>query len=245
MCGIAGFLGKKTFSPKKDKIKKVLKIMKNRGPDSSGYYERELNEKSSLSLLHSRLSVIDPEKRSNQPFVDEHGVLIFNGMIYNFIEIRKKLKKKKIKFKTKSDTEVLLKFLNVFGESQLSMLDGMWSFAYYNFKRKKLIVSRDRFGEKPFYFYKDNEKLFFGSTVDYILNLTDQKFQLNTEKLEKYLKFGFRNLYNNKNYTSLFKGIYSLKPGSYLEFNEKLKFKEKFYWEPLSVKPKKKIKLYL
>ena len=241
MCGIAGFLGKKNFSPKKNKIKKILKIMKNRGPDSSGYYERELNEKYSLSLFHSRLSVIDPEKRSNQPFVDEHGVLIFNGMIYNFIEIREKLKKKKIKFKTKSDTEVLLKFLNIYGESQLSLLDGMWSFAYYNFKRKKLIVSRDRFGEKPFYFYKDNEKLFFGSTVDYILNLTDQKFQLNTEKLEKYLKFGFRNLYNNKNYTSLFKDIYSLKPGSYLEFNEKLKFKEKFYWDPLSVKPRKKL----
>ena len=110
MCGIAGFLGKKTFSPKKDKIKKVLKIMKNRGPDSSGYYERELNEKSSLSLLHSRLSVIDPEKRSNQPFVDEHGVLIFNGMIYNFIEIRKKLKKKKLNLKQNQTPKFYLNF---------------------------------------------------------------------------------------------------------------------------------------
>ena len=78
MCGVAGFLGKKIFSPKKDKIKKVLNIMKNRGPDSSGLYERELTKNISLSLLHSRLSVIDPETRSSQPFVDENDDGVFN-----------------------------------------------------------------------------------------------------------------------------------------------------------------------
>tara|TARA_B110000238_G_scaffold154186_1_gene166585 strand:+ start:2961 stop:4835 length:1875 start_codon:yes stop_codon:yes gene_type:complete len=241
MCGVAGFLGLQKLSPKKDKIKKVLNIMKNRGPDSSGHYETNLTKNISLNLLHSRLSVIDPETRSSQPFTDENGALIFNGMIYNFIEVRKKLEKKKIKFQTKSDTEVLLKFLNIYGEDKLSMLDGMWSFAYYNFKKKKLIISRDRFGEKPLYFYKDKKKLLFGSNADYIINLTDQKFKLDKKKLELYLKFGFRNLYNNKDYTSLFKNIYSIKPGTYLEINEKLKFKEKYYWNPLSIKINKKL----
>tara|TARA_B110000114_G_C15032692_1_gene373648 strand:- start:691 stop:981 length:291 start_codon:yes stop_codon:yes gene_type:complete len=95
MCGVAGFLGLQKLSPKKDKIKKVLNIMKNRGPDSSGHYETNLTKNISLNLLHSRLSVIDPETRSSQPFTDENGALIFNGMIYNFIEVRKKLEKKK------------------------------------------------------------------------------------------------------------------------------------------------------
>ena len=117
------------------------------------------------------------------------GIIVFNGMIYNFLEIRKKLIKKKIKFRTKSDTEVLLKFLNYYGIKNLNMLDGMWSFAYYNFSEKNLYLCRDRFGEKPLFFCKHRNNLIFGSYFDYILKLYDKKkFKLNFNKVENFIK---------------------------------------------------------
>ena len=105
--------------------------------DDFGAYERNITDKVKLNFNHSRLSIIDPSPNSNQPFFDNEGLLIFNGMIYNYLEIRKHLEKKKISFLTNSDTEVLLKYLNYYGEEKLQKLDGMWAFAYYNFKIKK------------------------------------------------------------------------------------------------------------
>ena len=133
MCGISGFFGKESSEPTKTHVYQTLKKMENRGKDGSGFEKVNLDFKKKLLFLHTRLSIIDPDIRSNQPFKDSEGMIVFNGMIYNFLEIRKKLLKKKIKFKTKSDTEVLLKFLNYYGIKKLNMLDGMWSFAYYNF----------------------------------------------------------------------------------------------------------------
>ena len=86
-------------------------------------------------FLHTRLLIIDLNENSNQPFKDNTGSIVFNGMIYNYLELRKHLKKGE-KFTTNSDTEVLLKLLNIYSYKAISMLDGMWSFAYYNFKKK-------------------------------------------------------------------------------------------------------------
>ena len=99
MCGISGYFGSKEFSPNTSKIKKTLQIMKIRGPDGSGFYQKQLKKNIHLSLLHTRLSIIDPHPRSNQPIYDDNGILIFNGMIFNYMKIRKKLKKKKLYLK--------------------------------------------------------------------------------------------------------------------------------------------------
>ena len=171
MCGISGFLGPNNLSPKRDTILKTLELMKNRGKDDSGTFEYNINDKFKINLNHTRLSIIDPRPNSSQPFNDEESSIVFNGMIYNYIEIRKKLLKKKIKFYTNSDTEVLLKFLNYYGPEKLYELDGMWSFAYLNFKKKKIILSRDRFGEKPLYYNIDKNSLVFGSCLNYIQSL--------------------------------------------------------------------------
>jgi len=236
MCGISGYFGSRNNKPSANSILKTLEQMKNRGIDGFGSYSYNLNNKKFLNLNHTRLSIIDPTDAANQPFIDEEGIIIFNGMIYNYLEIKKKLQTK-CAFKTKSDTEVLLKFLNLYGVESLGLLDGMWSFAYYNFKKKKLILSRDRFGEKPLFYYKNNKTFLFGSCLNYIKILSDKHFKINFQKLEDYLKFGFRTL-NIKN-ESLFKKIYSVEPGSYITIDNSSKLVTNFYWKPHLFKHKK------
>ena len=109
----------------------------------------------------SRLSIIDIKDRSNQPIEDEKGILCFNGEIYNYIEIKKDLLKQKIKFKTTSDTEVLLKYLNFYGIEKINNLHGMWSFAYFSKVQNKIYICRDRSEKNQFFFSLNKKKDFF------------------------------------------------------------------------------------
>jgi len=237
MCGISGYFGKESSEPSKKHVHHTLKKMENRGKDGFGFDKVNLDNNKKLLFLHTRLSIIDPEIRSNQPLKDDEGMIVFNGMIYNFLEIRKKLIKKNIKFKTKSDTEVLLKFLNYYGIKKLNMLDGMWSFAYYNFLEKKLYLSRDRFGEKPLFFCKHRSNFIFGSYFDYILNLyNNKKFKLNFNKVENFIKNSWKSTNPDETYESYFKDIYAVKPGTYITINQNNVIKEKKYWNPLVFK---------
>jgi asparagine synthase (glutamine-hydrolysing) len=229
MCGIAGFLSK-TIELDKKKLKKVKTLMSIRGPDGFGKYQFDLKNKKKVCLLHSRLMIIDPTEKSNQPMKDENGILIFNGMIYNYLEIKKDLISKNIKFNTNSDTEVLLKFLNYYGPNKLEKLDGMWAFAYFNFKNKNLILSRDKFGEKPLYFSFRNKKFIFGSNPNYILSLDDQGYKPNYSKLTSFIENSFRGLYFDNQ--SLFENISQLNPGSFLKLSQNNKIEIKKYWSP-------------
>ncbi len=239
MCGISGYLGKINFINTKKKNVKLTKIMKYRGPDGRGYYINKTKNNFFLGFFHSRLSIIDPSPRSNQPFLDDEGVIIFNGMIYNYEKIRKELQKLGKNFRTNSDTEVLLKFLNKYGPHKLHLLDGMWAFSYYNFKEKKLYVSRDRFGEKPLFYHKNSQNIVFGSNVEYILNIVNKKFEIQKNIIENYLKFGYRSLFSNIGEKTLFKEIKFLQPGRYLEINEKLEVKNRIFWDPKKTNTKK------
>ncbi len=135
MCGIAGFFGSSEFLPSNKAVLDCLKLMKNRGPDFKKNIELKLKKKS-LLLLFTRLSIIDIDSKANKIFEDDNGVLIYNGEIYNFLILKKKLIKKGIKFQSKTDTEVLLKILGEYGEEGVSLLDGMWAFAYFSKKKK-------------------------------------------------------------------------------------------------------------
>jgi asparagine synthase (glutamine-hydrolysing) len=159
MCGVAGIISKNKNFFTQNKINKFLKIMRFRGPDSNGHVLIK-NKNYNINLFHSRLKIIDPNINASQPMEDSEGIIIFNGMIYNFMEIKKKFFNNEI-FKTNSDTEVLLKFVNKFGHSKLHLLDGMWAFAYFNKRTKTFFLSRDRFGEKPLFFYKSKNTISF------------------------------------------------------------------------------------
>ena len=111
MCGIAAYFGNYKTSPNNIQINKCINLMKNRGPDHQDYYTKLVNDQK-LVLINSRLKILDKSNTSNQPMLDNEGVIVFNGLIYNYLEIKKKLEIQGEKFKTKSDTEVLLKLLN-------------------------------------------------------------------------------------------------------------------------------------
>ena len=131
MCGIAGYFGSDKIN--QTKLKSCLRLMKNRGPDSQNIYKNE--NKNNLYLLHSRLSIIDLNNRSNQPFSSKDLVLIFNGEIYNYVELKKKISHK-FKFKTQSDTEVIVAYYELYGEKCFDFFEGMWSLAIFDKKKK-------------------------------------------------------------------------------------------------------------
>ena len=162
MCGLAGF---RSLDKLNIDYKKVLKKISHRGPDDQNF--TNVNEdKNYLFLGFTRLAIQDLNNRSNQPFIFKNLILCFNGEIYNFNEIKNLLKKEEIIFETRSDTEVLIKLIYYKGINfALNKIEGMWAFSLYNKTSKKLILCRDRFGEKPLLYYKSEKKLFFGSEL--------------------------------------------------------------------------------
>ena len=229
MCGISGFFGKERIS--KDIINSSLNLMKNRGPDFQDYKEIKVNNYINLYFLHSRLSILDLKERSNQPFKKKHVVLIFNGEIYNYKEIRINLEKYGYKFSTESDTEVLANAYLHYGENCVNFFEGMWSFAIWDDKIKKLFLSRDRFGEKPLFFYKKENAFYFGSEIKFIKSLSLDNFKINKEKINLNLLHGYKSIHqDNKTY---FDKIVSLESGYNLIIDSNLKKKKYKYWNPL------------
>ena len=231
MCGIAGYItNKKYLNFSFDTAsKKLKKIMKNRGPDQQGSFCYSKNNYI-INLFSSRLSIIDLDARSNQPFKTNDSILIFNGEIYNYIEIRKELQKKNVKFATNSDTEVLIKAYEHWGVECVKRFDGMWSFCIYDYKNNKIFLSRDNFGEKPLYYFFDGNSLIFGSEIKYLhyLSQNDLIKKIDYTKINDYLYKGYKSL--NKNNKTFFKKIIELDAGSNLILDlKKFKIIKKIY----------------
>ncbi|MDA9625126.1 asparagine synthase (glutamine-hydrolyzing), partial [Candidatus Pelagibacter bacterium] len=238
MCGIAGVLGKKNIPS--FLIKDTLKLMKSRGPNFQNY-KSFLSDKSQNHMLHSRLSIIDLHPRSNQPMTKGHLTLIYNGEIYNYLELKKKLiKKKNYIFSTNSDSEIILNYFLEYGENCVNFFEGMWSFSIWDSKKKKLFLSRDRFGEKPLYYYKAKNCFYYGSEIKYIRSLAKKSFSINDEKIKKFLSIGYKSLFGTGD--SFFKEINELKPGFNLTIDKNFKYTKKRYWVP-KVKTNKKLTL--
>ena len=157
MCGINGF----TWSDP-DSIQKMNSVTKNRGPDDEGVYID-----STVSLGHSRLSIIDLSPKGHQPMCNEDETiwLTFNGEIYNFGEIREDLIKAGHSFKSHTDSEVIIHAYEQYGLECLHRFNGMWAFCIYDKKRNQLILSRDRFGVKPLYYHISEGKIIFSSMI--------------------------------------------------------------------------------
>tara|TARA_B100001063_G_scaffold156445_1_gene145913 strand:- start:692 stop:2524 length:1833 start_codon:yes stop_codon:yes gene_type:complete len=227
MCGISGYFGKKALE--QHTLKRTLELMKYRGPDFQAF--RSYNCKNYfLHFLHSRLSIIDLEKRSNQPFENNNKVIIFNGEIYNYLEIKKKLLTKGFKFKTNSDTEVLLKAYEFYGTNCVNYFEGMWSFAIFDKLKNIIFISRDRFGEKPLFYTNKNQNFYFGSEVKFIKSLIQKNLNINYDLVNDFLNYGYKSLKKKKEF--FYKSIKELEPGNNLIINSDGAITKHVYWRP-------------
>jgi asparagine synthase (glutamine-hydrolysing) len=225
MCGIAGYIGKSALS--QDRIEKTLGLMHNRGPDHRDYCHLE-NKR--ISLLHSRLSILDLDERSHQPFKIDNCTLIFNGEIYNYLEIRKKLEAQGISFTTTSDTEVLLRTYLYYGTKCVDHFEGMWAFAIYDGGKKRLFLSRDRFGEKPLYYMHHGNGIYFASETRYLKALAQHSPSININRLLRQFIQGYRSIYKEDD--TYFEGISELKHAQSAIIDLDLNIDKFDHWKP-------------
>lgn len=226
MCGLAGYFGKKQLELQQ--IQSTIDVMKKRGPDHQDFVNIRSDE-NNITLIHSRLSIIDLDPRSNQPFRKEDCVLVYNGEIYNYIELRKELQKKEVQFTTSSDTEVVLNYYLKYGEKCVDYFEGMWCFALYDGRRNKLFLSRDRFAEKPLYYFRSEDGFYFASEIKAIKRLSNERLTINQNHLHRYLVNGHKSLYKTKE--TFYQEISELDFASNLVISD-TGFKEYKYWCP-------------
>ena len=211
MCAINGF----TFH-NPSLLKKMMHICKKRGPDwDDAYYDNN------ISLGHNRLSILDLDNRSNQPFIFKNFILSFNGEIYNYLDLKRDLEKKNYKFETTSDTEVLIKLFYEYNIEAFKKLSGIFSISIWDKTKKILYLIRDIIGVKPLYYKEKNGYIFFSTLINPLL--IDEKKNLNLLAANYFSNFG----YNDSNET-FYKNIFKLLPGELLIFKNKKATKKKF-----------------
>jgi len=211
MCGISGIYNPGGQGVNPDSVRSMLTQIQYRGPDESGIYIGE-----GVGLGSVRLSIIDLTQ-GQQPMstFDEDQWIVFNGEIFNFIELRDELKELGYKFRTGSDTEVLLQLYTHFGEKCLEKLNGQFAFAIWNSKKKELFLARDRVGIRPLYYYKGQKTFVFGSEIKCIMESGLVKPELNHRALNQTFTF-----WPIPSPGTLFKDVYELPPGHYLKISD-------------------------
>jgi asparagine synthase (glutamine-hydrolysing) len=228
MCGVAGYWG---FSPPScERLGLTSEALAHRGPDGEGIYTHQSVEAVAVALVHRRLAIIDQDARSNQPFRLANKVLIFNGEIYNYIELRRQLKALGHEFKTEGDTEVLACALLQWGEEALDHLEGMWAFAWYDEHEGTLLLSRDRFGEKPLYLWQRDDGLYFSSEVKGLAALAGDWPEANQNHLMRYLINGYKAIYKTKE--TFYQGVEELPAGTSVRLSGRGGKTLRRYWSP-------------
>ena len=242
MCGFTGFFSKKNLINSAI-VKKANKHCKFRGKDSSGIIslnlgelprgsflkenkiiDSECYENANLVIAHERLSIINPSNKVSQPLIINDLILSFNGSIYNFKAIRLLLEKNNVKVDGKTDTEVLLKSYIKWGVNCFHLFKGTWSIVIFNSKTNELILSRDRFGEKPLYFTLLNNSIYFSSSLAALSELTNFK-KLDFRVAKFFIQYGSTEFKDR----TLIKNIYNLQPSHYMMFSGN-STKQKCYW---------------
>lgn len=218
MCGIAGVVSNGLDH---NEIHKCLQcannIQNHRGPDAQGIH---IEDKApyKVGLAHQRLSILDLTDAGNQPMNAFNGqsYIVYNGEVYNYLEIRRELQELGYSFRSNSDTEVVITALQHWGiENALNRFNGMWALAWLNIKENKLYLARDRFGVKPLYYSLNKKGLFFASEIKTILEMTQQRYSLDYQVVGEYLQ---QSLAESSDKT-FFQGIDKIPAGSYAEID--------------------------
>ena len=228
MCGIVGIISKTRIEKKsiKDIIEKMNNTLIHRGPDGEGYYYGD-----NFVFAHRRLAIVDLSDAGKQPmeYINRY-IITYNGEIYNYIELKKELETHGYKFKSHTDTEVIMASYDFWGIECLNKFNGMWAFVIYDKEKEKFFISRDRFGKKPLYYYKDDEIFIFSSEIKAILAHPKVETKPNFAFLKSYLKLGCREYLKE----TAFENIYRFDFAHYFEGgNEEIfhDFKLNRYWD--------------
>jgi asparagine synthase (glutamine-hydrolysing) len=227
MCGIAGYYGPAPLPP--ERVRACLALMRRRGPDAADSWRHATGSGRHVHLLHSRLAIIDLDPRANQPYRSGAGVLSYNGEIYNYLELRAALERQGARFVTQSDMEVLAQSLARQGADALGACEGMWAIAWFDTAREALILSRDRFGEKPLYLHCDGDAVYFGSEVKFLFALMGRRLPVNTDHLKRYLVNGYKALYKTRD--NFFAGIEEVRPGGVAQFDARGRRDDFPFWD--------------
>lgn len=210
MCGISGIINQNNQSVSTDEIKLINELIEHRGPDDEGYFFN-----SNFAFGHRRLSIIDLSRFGRQPMkFDDRYVIIYNGEIYNYIELRDHLSENGYRFKTGTDTEVILAAYDKWGEKCIHRFNGMWSFALFDKEKNIIFCSRDRFGIKPFYYTNIENKFIFGSEIKQLLVYFPKRYA-NKQILIDYLATGIQ----EHNDQTFFEKIFKLNPAHNLIYD--------------------------
>lgn len=231
MCGISGIIGPNKNNVLNEQIQKMNHLIAHRGPDGEGYYHDE-----NFAFGHRRLAILDLSPLAAQPmeYMDRY-VIIHNGEIFNYLELREELKKYGYKFVSESDTEVILASFDHWGKNCLDHFNGMWAFALFDKKEQMVFCARDRFGVKPFYYTRKNNYFYFGSEIKQFTSIDGWRSLANTQRLLDFLRFG---IFDHTNET-LFKDVFQLRGGEYLCYSLDKNQIEIKRWYDLNTKRKK------
>ena len=204
MCGISVIINKKE-KVNKNKILKMMDTMKHRGPDDQDFWVDK-----NIGMGFVRLSILDLSKKGRQPmFLDDRYIIVFNGEIYNYIELKKELVSKGYSFNSNTDTEVILAAYDCWGKDCINRFNGMWAFSIYDRLNNSFFISRDRFGIKPLYYSFSDDALIFSSDIPSILAISNNSHSINDSVMYDYLAL---NRTNHSNET-FFDNIFRLLPG--------------------------------
>ncbi len=222
MCGIAGVFNLDGKPFYRNALVKMADAIAHRGPDDSGYYLKDY-----IALAHRRLAILDTSARGAQPMISKDGtwVVIFNGCIYNYLEIKQELKSKGYSFVSTTDTEVISEGLSAYGPSIFERFNGMFAIAAWNVEEKTLYLCRDRFGVKPLYYWFNGKTLVFGSEIKAIIQHPDFKVELNEYALNEY--FTFQNQFS---FRTLFKDVYMLPQANTVKIDKDSKYVKHHAW---------------
>jgi len=221
MCGIFVVINHEETSFSLSDFRKSIDLIGHRGPDNSGYFSDDY-----CFMGHTRLSILDTNEHANQPFFYSDLVLVYNGEIFNYIELKEELISKGYTFDTTSDTEVVIKAFDKWGEECFEKFNGMWSLAIYNKNQKKVIVSRDRFGQKPLFILKrDDKSTFIGSEIQSLAPYSEYK--INYHSIQSYLKEGN---YQENHSETFFAFVHDFPKAMYVVFNSDKIEKTKQFW---------------
>lgn len=228
MCGIAGYFG--TRPPDERAVRLTLDRMGLRGPDRQRAVRLDAGGGRTALLLHSRLSIVDLDPRSDQPMTRGGTTVVFNGEIYNHPELRRSLQAEGEAFSTLSDTEVLLAAWRRYGEKCLDLFEGMWSFAVFDADTGRLTLARDRFGEKPLRLLRVSHGFYFASEVKFLASLSGSWPRPDREQIRRYLALGYKALH--KTGRTFFEGVEELPPAHVLTAGPEGVGQARRYWTP-------------